>query len=415
MKPKTPSVEVKYGGARALVKQRRDGLWVIRWREAGKGRMTSRVKKDDAFDAARQKVRELSAGQGGRLLTIDDAKLVERMKRVAGERSPFIVLDVLEDAVKRLGGWEMVSRALEHYEASGLAKVDRVSMSTARARFLDSYEKRDKETTASLRKELDLFCKSYGSLAVCDITNEILAAWVARPKADGTEVEARTHNNRLNVWRTFLNKSRTWNLWPRGEKHPGELIERRREAERIPEIFTVDQARRLLQAVREEAPQLLNYLVIGCWLGLRPTEIQRLRPAAWDWQRGYVDVSPEVAAKVMQHRFVPIPDNVRKMLGEKMEDPRQRTKTRGRWEAVCCGTDDPMHLSRLARAKGIIEDWTPDLMRHSYISYRLAEGHGHGQVAEWAGNSESEIRKRYRRPLTKQDGMEWFEIGFTCR
>lgn len=405
------TIEVVYGGARVLVSPRADGAWTIYWREARKPRMTTRTQKADAMTFAKQKARSLAAGQGGRMLTIDEAKLVERMKQVAGERSPFILLDVLEDAMKRLGGWEAISRALAHYETSGLAKVKRVTMNVARGQFLDAYEKRDKETTATLRKELDLFCKTYGDLAVCDLTNELLAAWVSRSKADGEEVEARTHNNRLNVWRTFLNKCRSWNLWPKGEKHPGELLERKREADRVPEIFTVEQVRRLLAAVREEAPQLLNYLVIGCWLGLRPTEIQRLRPAAWDWERGYVDVSPEVAAKVMQHRFVPIPPNVRQMLGAKIDDPRQRTKTRGRWEPVCCGTDDAIHLSALARRKGIVEEWTPDVMRHSYISYRLAEGHGHGQVAEWAGNSESEIRKKYRRPLRREDGAAWFGIS----
>lgn len=411
MKPGTGSIEVKYGGARALVKMRGNGMWSVRWREAGKGRSTTKVEKKSALDFAARKVRELSAGQGGRLLTVEDATLVQRMKAVAGERSPFVLLEELEDAMTRLGGWEVLGRAIRHYEASGMARVERCTMLAARNRFLDAYEARDKETTASLRKELDLFCKSYGMLAVSDLTNDILAAWVARPKLDGEAVEARTHNNRLNVWRTFLNRCRAWNLWPKGEKHPGELIERKREAERIPGIFTLPQIEALLAAVREEAPALLNYLAIGCWLGLRPTEIQRLAPAAWDWERGYVDVSAEVAAKVMQHRFVPIPENVRRLLGGEMLDPRQRTKTRARWQAVCCGTDDAMHLSALARRKGIIDEWTPDVMRHSYISYRLAQGYGHGQVAEWAGNSESEIRKKYRRPLRKEDGEAWFAVG----
>lgn len=411
MKPETGSIEVKYSGARALVKRRGNGLWTVRWREAGKGRSTTKTLKQTALDFAAKKVRELAAGQGGRVLTIEDAMLVKRMKAVAGERSPFVLLEELEDAMSRLGGWEVMSRALRHYEISGLAKVERVTMNVAKMRFLDAYEKRDKETTASLRKELDLFCKTFGAMAVCDLTNDMLAAWVARAKLDGEDIEARTHNNRLNVWRTFLNRCRQWNLWPQGEKHPGELIERRREADRIPEIFTLDQVRALLAAVRAEAPALLNYLVIGCWLGLRPTEIMRVTPDAWDWERGYVELLPEVAAKVMQHRFVPIPDNARALLGGVMADPRQKTKTRGRWQAVCCGTDDAMHLSALARRKGIVEEWTPDVMRHSYISYRIAQGHGQGQVAEWAGNSESEIRKRYRRPLRKEDGAAWFAVG----
>jgi hypothetical protein len=68
-------------------------------------------------------------------------------------------------------------------------------------------------------------------------------------------------------------------------------------------------------------------------------------------------------------------------------------------------------LSKLLREKGLIKEWPQDVMRHSYISYRLAQGYGRGQVAEWAGNSEGEIRRSYRRPLRKEDGDRWFEVG----
>lgn len=410
---KDTTIEVTYGGARVLVMPiAGDKGWTVYWREARKPRTTTRTKKAAALKFAQQQARKLAAGQGGRMLTVDEAKLVERLKKISGERSPFIVLDVLEDGVKRLGGWDRLSMAIQHYENSGMLQVKRVTVEEARKRFLDEYEKRDKETTAGLRKELNAFIAGgFGHIAVCDLTSDILSPWVSRLKQDGEEVEARTHNNRLDAWRTFLNRCREWKMWPKAEKHPGELIARKRLADTVPDIFTVDQARALLKAVREEAPALLNYFVIGCWLGLRPTEIQRLRPAQFDWKRGYVEVFADVAAKVMQHRFVPIPDNVKKLLDGKIIDPRLKTKTRGRHEDVCCGTDDAMKLSALARKKGIIEKWTPDVMRHSYISYQLANGHGHGQVAEWAGNSESEIRASYRRPLTKHDGEAWASIG----
>lgn len=404
-------VEVTFGGARVTVRRRANGWFSVRWREGGRDRSTTRVDEAAAMDMARKKVRELAAGQGSRLLTAEDAGLVQRLKRVAGARSPHALLDLLEEVGGAAGGFEVLSKAMRFWEQSGMAKVERVTMATARRRFLDHYETRDLETRTTLRKELDLFCKAYGEMAVCDITAEFLAVWVARAQADGSPVAARTHNNRRNVWRTFFNRARGWNWWPRSEKHPGELVELRREADRIPEIFTVDQVARLLAVVRQESPALLNYLVIGCWLGLRPAEIQRLTLQAWDWERGYVEVTPEVAAKVMQHRFVPIPDNVRVLLGGQIVDPRQRQKRRGGVREMCCGTDDAMHLSLLARRAGIVEVWTPDVMRHSYISYRLAQGHGRGEVAEWAGNSESEIRRSYRRPLRKEDGEAWFGVG----
>lgn len=411
MKQADGPIKVTFGGACVTIRRRANGWYALRWREAGRDRSTTRVDLADAQELARRKVRELANGQGARMMTVEEARLVQRLKAVAGARSAHAVLDMLEELSRQAGGVEMLARALRFWEQSGMAQVQRVSMAEARRQFLDHYEGRDKQTRGTLKKELDAWCKQFGEMAVCDLSVDLLAAWVARPLADGSAVAARTHNNRLNVWRTFLNKGRQWNWWPRAEKHPAELVERRREADRIPHIFTVAQVERLLAAVREESPALLNYLVIGCWLGLRPAEIQRLTRDAWDWERGYVEITAEVAAKVMQHRFVPIPDNVRALLGGRIVDPRTRKHLRGGVRGLCCANDDANQLSLLARKIGIVEDWPADVMRHSYISYRLAQGHGRGQVAEWAGNSESEIRRSYRRPLRKEDGEAWFSVG----
>lgn len=402
---------VKFGGAVAYVKQRSNGYWGVRWREAGKDCSTTRADKEEAIKYAETKVRALSVGQGGKMLTVEDAQLVQQLKRLCGNRSAFGLLDQIENAVNRFGGLDVIGRAIRHYEDSGLSSVSKIQVHVAKSEILDQYElKRDIETLSTLRKELNAFCREHEML-VCDLSNAIVEAWVSRKKADGEAVTARTYNNRLDLWRTFLNWCRKKNYWPKGEKHPGELLEREPEPKTIPEIWTVETAKKALQAVQEEKPRLLNQLVIGCWMGMRPEEMRRLSPASWDWERGYVEVSAVVAAKVGQDRFVPIPDNVRQLLGGKMEDPRTKKKTRGRWEPVCVGTEDMMYLSAFLRDKDIIEEWVPDVMRHSYVSYRIGQGHGFGQVAEWCGNSESEIRKVYRRPLRKEDGEAWFQIG----
>lgn len=407
------AIEIKFGGARALLRQRANGFWIIRWREAGTPRSTTRVRKADAEDFARRKVRELAAGQGGRMMTVDDAHLVQRLRALVGDRSPFGLLEQLETAARRLGGIEAFPRALQHYEASGLASVLRVSMRVALRRFFDGYDKQRPETVRALHKELDAFeaQPGCGDMMVCELTEDWLGDWVNRRKADGEPVEPRTFNNRVASWKTFLNRCRDWNYWPKGERHPAERVKLETEPDRVPSILTVAQAQALLSAVRDQRPRLLNYLVIGCWLGLRPGEIDRLQVDAWDWERGYVNVSPEVATKTMQQRFVPIPDNVRAILGGVMADPRRKVRLGGRQRAMCCGSSHAENLSLFARAQGILEAWDPDVMRHSYISHRLAQGHGRGQVAEWAGNSEAVIRKRYRRPLMREEGEAWFRIG----
>jgi hypothetical protein len=68
-------------------------------------------------------------------------------------------------------------------------------------------------------------------------------------------------------------------------------------------------------------------------------------------------------------------------------------------------------LSAFLRAEGIVTGWTQDVMRHSYISYRIARGDSLARIAEEAGNSESIIRRRYRRPVRASEGDQWFGVG----
>jgi integrase len=366
-----------------------------------------------AREVARQKVRELSAGNGSRLVAALEAQSIDRLRGMIGTRSMMAVIEQLEDAVRRLGSWEHVGRAIESYLRAGHGKVDAVPLKLAVPDFLKSQERRSSIYVAGLRKELEACARAYGDVSVCDLDEPLLKAWINRAKEDGGEPGARFHNNRLATWKTFLNWARTQNLVLRTEPHPAELIKPRRLEDKAPEIWTPEQAGQALRVVQEHAPQCLPYLVIGCWLGLRPFEMRRLKWDAWDWDRGYVDVGAQVARKVMRQRFVPIPDNVRALLYGLHEDPRWGVKFRRKARA-CTRVHDQKHLAEVLRAHGVITEWPQDVMRHSYISYRLAQGHGRGQVAEWAGNSESEIRRSYRRPLRKEDGEAWFSVGLSA-
>ena len=62
----------------------------------------------------------------------------------------------------------------------------------------------------------------------------------------------------------------------------------------------------------------------------------------------------------------------------------------------------------LARACGI--EWPRNVLRHSYISYRIAKVKSADQVALEAGNSPSIIFKHYRELTTEAQADEWFGI-----
>ena len=410
-----PTAEiVSFGGAVVKITARGNGFFKLSWREARMGRSTTAVSLERARAAARKKVRELAAGAGSRLVLQVEAEAIEVMKKIIGARSLSGVVEQLGDWVLRLGGWEHLGRAVEGYLKAGHGKLDRCTIAGAVARFLAGHAKSAVLYRGGMRKELEAGALRFGTVSVCDVDAPMLEAFVSRLNADGSEPGARYFNNRLATWKTFLNSCRQWGMLLREDPHAGEVIKRRKEADRVPEIWGIDQAAAILKTVAAEENESLNYLVTGCWMGLRPFEMRRVTASMWDWEQGYLNVGAHVAMKTMQQRFVPIPPNVREMLYERMTKPVRywgADSPMGRRPAKhIVRADDQAFVAKLLRAKGLITEWPQDVMRHSYISYRLAQGHGRGQVAEWAGNSESEIRKSYRRPLRKEDGDRWFEL-----
>jgi integrase len=402
---------VAYGGVSARIKPRSNGFYSITWREAKKGRSTTAVSLDGARKIAKAKVRELAGKAGSRMVSTLEAEAVDGLKAVIGSRSLPAVVEQLKDLVQRVGGFQHVTRACENYLKAGHGRLDRAPVNEAVTRFLGLHAKSATLYRDGMKKELQAGVVSFGAVSVCDLDAVMLEAFISRLNEDGSEPGARYFNNRLATWKTFLNRCREWGMLLREERHAGETIKRRKEADRVPEIWGVDQAAQILRVVKAELNESLNYVVTGCWMGLRPFEMRRVTAGMWDWTQGYLDVGSHVALKTMQQRFVPIPPNVRELLYERLTaDMRWGLKYR-RTAKHIVRADDQVFVSAMLRERGLINEWPQDVMRHSYISYRLAQGHGRGQVAEWAGNSESEIRKSYRRPLRKEDGDKWFQIG----
>lgn len=390
---KTPSTKtiIKFSGLTARIKQRKNGYWMARWREGGRDRSTTTREYKDAKDAADQALRRIAAG-GVKTVSVDEHRLVEKLKAIAGTRAPDALLNHIEDAARVLGGWEFLSRAVTFYQQSGMADIERVTFTAARRRFLDGYGDKAIYTLKGLRKEIQAFEVAHPNVAPPDINEKLLTAWLSRGSPS-----PRFFNNRLGSWKTFLNKCRVWNYIPKGEKHPAELIERKREADRVPEILTPQQAHEILALLPEN---LKPYFIIGAWLGLRPTEMLRLKWEHFDWDKGYLNIGAEVAQKTMKQRFVPLNAKAAGLLA-----PWRKAT------GACCLRPSQLYASAIARKAGIITEWHQDVLRHSYISYRLAQGSNRGTVAEEAGNSEKVIRSNYRRPLRREDGEAWFAVA----
>lgn len=387
---------VEYEGVKVRVKPRSDGRTVLYWREAGKGRSTTYKKKADAMKEALSLAKQLARGQGGLVVTHEQAQIVTKVLALAGTQSPFLWLSQIEACQAKLKG-ASIAQATNHFVAGGMLSLVRVPFPVARERFMKRYDKSGIYTKGSMRRTLLAFERAHGDFDVLDFTADLLQEWIEK-----VAVAETTFNAQLGYWKTFLGSCREWKYLPKGEKTAAELISKKREPDRIPPIFRPAEAQAIVDALPMD---LMPAFVIGAWMGTRPlAELRKMEWRYFDWERGYYELTTQAAGKTMRARFIPIPENVKAMLAPWREAQGRCVRHSDSWKLCKFITE---HALLPPETGGV---WPPDILRHSSISYMLADGVSISVTAERHGNSETIIRKKYRRPLRKEDAVAWYGI-----
>jgi integrase len=171
------------------------------------------------------------------------------------------------------------------------------------------------------------------------------------------------------------------------------------------EIFCPEEFARVLNTAE---PDLIPFLTIGAFAGLRHAELQRLDWSEVRLEDGFIEVKAG-KAKTASRRLVPIHENLRKWL-------LPHRKPQG---PICPYANMSKQLLWLAEAvneawqkekpSGKFE-WKHNALRHSFISYRVAETQNVAQVALEGGNSPKVIFSNYRELVKPADAAKWFSI-----
>ena len=147
-------------------------------------------------------------------------------------------------------------------------------------------------------------------------------------------------------------------------------------------------------------------LAIQAFAGLRSAEVMRL-----DWQnvkltRGHIEITA-ANAKTASRRIVPILPNLAAWLKDAAKKsgkifPHTRAYFHEMQRDISAGTKTKT-LDAVA--------WKHNALRHSFISYRVADIQNVAQVALEAGNSPAMIFGHYRELVTADDAKTWFAIA----
>jgi integrase len=161
-------------------------------------------------------------------------------------------------------------------------------------------------------------------------------------------------------------------------------------------ILTVTQAASLLESA---TPDVLPYLAIGLFAGLRSAEIERLDWNKIDFDSGLIEVTAQ-NSKTAQRRLVTMQPNLREWLLPLRKHKGNVTPANGFRQSF-----------EQAREAAGIDEWPVNALRHSFASYHLAHFKNAASTALELDHHDSRITFAHYRELVKpKEGERYWNI-----
>ena len=346
----------------------------LRWKIGKKTRRRCITDREEAFTEAEDTIGRLADAKG------------------ESTEMPSSTLMYLAECQKKLGDTPM-HLAVEYYLAFHKGVTD-CEISKAVDEFVESQRGRDcsPRYISTIRNHLEPFGREFSPRAVSSIHRQEYEGYISR-----NEWAPKTQENFLRSALTFLNFCKKKGYLPKNMPTPVADIEPPRVKRETPLILTPEELANLFAVC---APRDLAFIAISVFGGGRRAEIQRLQ---------YKDID-------MEHRII-------QLTSEKTKTNQRRTleigDTLAAWLALIPANDDPEAL--LVRLEDPLMDirdkyrereweWKQNALRHSFISYHLAEHKNVFATAELAGNSPDEIRRSYKALVTPKAAKAWFSL-----
>ena len=354
--------------------------------------------------------------RGDNVITLSNLSPIERASLVRA----------VETIRKEGGRLEAIEKAAKVYADAYLTGA-KVTVAALRDEHLKNLEQKKKRppTIRDRRLYLEPFVKVYGGELAATVTRQQAETWIL--EADTVSKQASRYRAlhalfRFGVRRGYFSENPVAGLDKPPERPPDTV-----------DIFSPAEAEAVLRAAYEREPRLVAYLAVGIFAGLRPqNELARLDWSDINLETGKITVTRSTS-KTDRVRHVDIQPNLRVWLecvpksqrrGKIFSSRRALFRVLGRvWPKEKRKAERAAKAARAAelghklpgpkpvpkaRPKGKPLRWGPDIMRHSFCTYRQAVLRDIGKLCFEAGNTEAVAKAHYLNPRVSEDEVKKF-------
>jgi integrase len=308
---------------------------------------------------------------------------------VEGAEFPTVLRIMAQNAADQLKPFgKTVADAVEHYVAYLKASA---KSCTAVQLVKELVAAKDKDGASQrhvddLDSRLNIFAQKFNGQPVATITTAEIDDWL---RGLNVSPVTRNHYRRLIILAFNFAVDRGY-----ATSNPAAKTAEAREPKSKPGILTVAQAGALLE---QASPEILPYIAIGLFAGLRRAEIERLDWSEIDFESGHVEVTAEKSKSKIANRFITMQPNLREWLL-----PLRKLK----------GNVTPQEnfrdLFEQARSKAGIHNWPDNALRHSFASYHVAHFKDAKALALEMGHTDSGMLFNHYRALVKPKDAEQY-------
>lgn len=299
-----------------------------------------------------------------------------------GAEFPTVLRVMAQNAVEQLKPFgKTITDAVQHY----VAYLQASTKSCTAVQLVKELVAAKKADGASQRhlddldSRLNIFAEKFNGQHLATITTAAIDDWL---RSLSVSPVTRNHYRRLIILAFNFAVDRGY-----ATSNPAVKTAEAREPKSKPGILSVEQASALLE---NASPEILGYIAIGLFAGLRRAEIERLDWSEVDFEGGHIEVTAEKSKSKVANRFVAMQPNLREWLL-----PLSKLK----------GNVTPLEkfreLFEQARTDAGIKNWPDNALRHSFASYHIAHFKDAKALALEMGHTDSGMLFNHYRALVK--------------